>query len=106
MDAYSLLQAFKSKALSMGVEYMKAAVTGLDMSADGTTVNAAIVDSGAQKILLNNFVNTAGKNKVTIKINILGLSHIDIIMLIFFVIKSCLISPPKHIMISSQASDG
>ncbi len=56
-DGYTLLQAFRRKARSLGVTYREASVTGLEM--DGGKVSAVNLDDGA-RIACGAFVNTSG----------------------------------------------
>ncbi len=56
-DGYTLLQAFRRKARSLGVTYREASVTGLEM--DGGKVSAVRLDDGA-RIACGAFVNTSG----------------------------------------------
>ena len=56
-DGYTLLQAFRRKARSLGVTYREASVTGLDL--DGGRVTGVGLDDG-ERIACGAFVNSSG----------------------------------------------
>ena len=56
-DGYTLLQAFRRKARSLGVTYREASVTGLDL--DGGRVTGVSLDDG-ERIACGAFVNSSG----------------------------------------------
>ncbi len=56
-DGYTLLQAFRRKARSLGVTYREASVTGLDL--DGGRVTGVSLDDGG-RIACGAFVNASG----------------------------------------------
>lgn len=58
-DPYSLLQAFRRKATSLGVRYRRAAAVGLELAADGRTVAALQLDDGG-RLGCGAVVNAAG----------------------------------------------
>ncbi len=62
-DGYTLLQAFRRKARSLGVSYREASVTGLEL--DGGKVIGVRLDDGA-RIACGAFVNTSGASGASI----------------------------------------
>ena len=58
-DPYSMLQAFRRKAVSQGVSYHRATVAGMEMDADGRTVVALRLDDG-DSLRCGAVVNAAG----------------------------------------------
>jgi FAD-dependent oxidoreductase domain-containing protein 1 len=60
-DGYSLLQAFRRKARSQGVRYLRAEATGFDRALDGAVTGVRIgIDGAVESIACDSVVDAAG----------------------------------------------